>query len=152
VAGKSFAEGIAELNELVGDGRLQGTVEVDQVYAQYQHEALDLVHPRGGHARYLADPLNGKYREYYQRIAEETLHTGPAQAMADAMEDLADQVTENAPVQFGNLRESAHPIVTSDGETVFDRPPVQRRLTEKELAEQRRTGVRHRVLHPEQYQ
>lgn len=151
MAEKSFDEGLDELAALVGEGLLVGQVEVDQVYAQFQHEGLDLHHPRGGKARYLADPLNERYRRYLQHIADKLLETGPIEPMIDSMEDLSDQVEEHAPLLFGNLRESGHPSVSQGGELVYDRPPIQHRLTEKELEEQRRTGIRHRHLHPEQY-
>jgi hypothetical protein len=146
-----FADRIRELAEMVGDGPLDGTVEVDQVYAQYQHEDLTLNHPRGGEARYLANPMYDGYRGYLQQIAGALLVEGPAGQMADAMEHLSDQVEEHAPVEFSNLRQSGHPTVTSNGEVVYDRPPIQRRLTEEELKEQKKTGIRHRHLHPDQY-
>lgn len=146
-----FADRIRELSALVGDGKLVGSVEVDQVYAKYQHEDLTLSHPRGGGARFLANPMYDGYHQYLQGIAEATLTEGPAAPMSDAMEHLSDQIEQTAPVEFGNLRESGHPTVTSDGETVYDRPPIQRRLTDRELQEQKAAGVRHRHLHPEQY-
>ncbi|WP_027947215.1 hypothetical protein [Amycolatopsis taiwanensis] len=122
------------------------------VYARYQHEELQLNHPRGGQAKYLEQPLHAEYRGYLDDIARRTLETGPVEPMIDAMENLAaDQLGQHAPLEFGNLRESGHPSVTSGGETVYDREPVQRRLTEAELREQHRTGIRHRHLHPEQY-
>ena len=150
VAG-TFGERLDELSELVGHGNLEGHLVIDQVYAAYQHEELTLRHPRGGQAKYLEEPFHRKHEEYLRSIAEHVLVDGPTQPMVDAMEDLSDQVEEHAPREFQNLRESGHPIVTSDGQMVYDRAPKQRRLTEQELKEQRRHGQRHRHLHPEQY-
>lgn len=128
-----FDERIAELLEQVGRGDLTGTVEVNQVYAQYQHEGLDLNHPRGGQAKYLEQPLMDNVNDYLQGIANDLLTTGPVDPMIHAMEDLSGQVEKAAPVDLGNLRESGHPTVTDGESTVYDRPPVQRRLTEDEL-------------------
>jgi hypothetical protein len=148
----TFDDRIGELAALVGDGELRGSTVVDQLYARYQHEEMQLNHPRGGQAKYLESPLHSQYSGYLEDIARRTLETGPVEPMIDAMEDLAtEQLGQYAPVEFGNLRESGHPSVVSDGETVYDREPVQRRLTEAELREQRLTGIRHRHLHPEQY-
>lgn len=151
MAGGTFGERLDELSEFVGHGNLTGSVVVDQVYAKYQHEDLSLRHPRGGQAKYLEAPLHDKQGDYLRRIAEQALVDGPLPAMIDAMENLSGEVEATAPVEFENLRESGHPMVSNDGETVYDRPPKQRRLTAEELKEQHRHGIRHRHLHPEQY-
>lgn len=63
------------------------------------------------------------------------------QAMADNMENLSGEVERLAPIEFGPLHWSGHPIVTSRGETVYDRAPIVARLTEAELrAESRARG------------
>lgn len=149
MADGTFGERLDELSELVGHGTLTGTVVVDQVYARYQHEDLTLRHPRGGQAKYLEGPLHERQADYWTHIAETLLVDGPIPAMIDNVEDLADAVETTAPVEFSNLRESGHPMVSSGGDTVYDRPPKQRRLTEQELKEQRRHGIRHRHLHPD---
>lgn len=133
-----FDERMAELADRVGRGDLVGSVEVDQIYAQYQHEGLDLRHPRGGQAKYLEQPLYDKADRYLQDVADAVLDGRAADAMADAMEDLSGQVQKLAPVDFNNLRQSGHPVVTDDGATVYDRAPIQRRLTEEELKQLRR--------------
>lgn len=128
-----FQSRISELSELVGGGDLVGKVVVDQVYAKYQHERLDLKHPSGGQVKYLEDPLYAKADSYLSDIADVVLEGGAANAMTQAMEDLAGAVEKAAPVDLGNLRESGAPSVTDDGSVHYDRPPVQRRLTEAEL-------------------
>lgn len=130
-----FAKRIDELSELVGSGHLHGQVEVDQVYAQFQHEGLDLHHPRGGQALYLWAPLMDHHPEWLEKYAGSVLEDGGAPAMIDAMEALAgdDGVGRLAPVELGDLRASGHPTVTSDGHTIYDRAPRQHRLSEEEL-------------------
>lgn len=129
----TFGDRMAELAEKVGRGKLTGSVEVDQVYAQYQHEGLDLKHPNGGQAKYLGEPLFANTDRYMERLTEAVLDGDLDQAMIQNMEHLSGEVEKKAPVDIGNLRESGHPVVVSDGVTVYDRAPVQRRLTEQEL-------------------
>lgn len=130
-----FADRIDELLELVGDGKLVSHVEVDQIYARYQHEGLDLIHPEGGKARYLADPLYSKYREYLQGLADHVLdeHDPVMQEAKKIAEDLSQQVYEHAPFEFGDLKASGHPSVYSDDELVYDRPPMVGRLSKEDL-------------------
>lgn len=129
-----FFERIDELADRVGDGNLEGKIEVDQIYAHYQHEGLDLRHPRGGEALYLQRPTLGDASQHMQKIADRTLQPeGPKGGMKDVVEDISRAVSVRAPVDFNNLRRSAHPTVTDNGAVVYDRPAEQRRLTEAEL-------------------
>lgn len=135
----TFSRRIRELADQVGAGDLTGAVEVDQVYAAVQHERLDYNHPRGGQAKYLEQPLYDQHRDYLQSVADRVLDGEAEDAMTDAMEDLSGTVRTTAPVLYVNLRESGHPTVTDNGSVVYDRAPVQRRLTDAELRELRRT-------------
>lgn len=143
---ETFSARIAELRRITGaPERLRGQVTVDQVYAHYQHERLDLRHPRGGHALYLQAPLFDHFSQYLDRYAREVLDDGGHRAMARAMEHLSDQVEREAPVEFADLRRSGHPEVHSGIRTVYDRQPKQHRLTREEL----RIKARLRHLPPE---
>lgn len=117
--------------------RIEGGVEVDQVYAHYQHAHPEFHHPDGGQAFYLSEPLYAKSDRYLERLAEGAITEqgiGLRQAMIDNMEDLSLEVYERAPWEFGDLRASGHPTVTEDGETVYDREPNVHRLDPDELA------------------
>jgi hypothetical protein len=107
------------------------------MYARYQHllEGLDLHHPRGGQALYLQAPLLENYPRYLQAYADRLLEDGGEQSVIDSMEDLAEEggVATRAPILYANLRASGSPSVTSDGRSIYDRPPRQHRLTEDEL-------------------
>jgi hypothetical protein len=131
----TFSGRIDELRHRTGSdqGWLRGSVTVDQIYAHFQHERLDLHHPRGGHARYLAGPLESHAHEYLGAIADSYLDDGGRDAMIRAMEDLSDQVESEAPVEFWDLRRSGHPVVQLGTRTVYDRLPHQHRLTDAEL-------------------
>jgi hypothetical protein len=131
---ETFDQRMSDLAERVGDGALTGTVEVDQVYARYQHEGLDLKHPGGGRAKYLEQPLYDRHRDYLQRLADDVLGAGfLTDAMVDNMESLSLEVYDNAPWEFHDLRASGHPKVTSGGMVLYDRPPNVHRLTGPEL-------------------
>ncbi len=129
-----FGARMDELIAAVGDGELTGSVVVDQVYAKYQHERMDLKHPQGGQAKYLSGPLLQKYRDYLHQLAGSVLHGSLQGAMELVAEDLATkQVFDHAPREFQDLRQSGHPRVLNGEEIVYDRAPIVHRLTEAEL-------------------
>jgi hypothetical protein len=130
----TFQDRVDELIERVGTGRLQGKLEVDQIYAHFQHEDLRLKHPRGGSAKYLEQPLFSNAQSYLEWLARFTLEPeGPKTGMEYAMEHLSGQVEMHAPVEFAHLRHSGHPTVQDEEQVVYDRPPIARRLTEEEI-------------------
>lgn len=128
-----FDTRMAQLAERVGEGTLRGAVEVDQIYARYQHEGLDLRHPEGGQAKYLEQPLYGQHRDYVQRLADHVLDGGLVEAMIDNMESLSLEVYDKAPFEFGDLKASGHPTVLDGDRPAYDRPPNVHRLTKPEL-------------------
>lgn len=130
----SFEAALTKLSEAIGHEPLRGSVEVDQVYARYQHEGLDFKHPRGGQAKYLEQPFYANVPLYMRDIAARVLPRGDiVGGMADAMEDLSGEVFDKAPIEFLDLRASGHPTVRRGGAVVYDRPPMQARLTEPQL-------------------
>lgn len=154
---KTFAQGVEELVQWVGDGPLVGHVVVDQSYAHFQHEAADvfvvplserrrdvftkaLDHPHGGGPNYLGGPLFTHMAEYLAALALSILpgYQRPVDAMMDNMEDLAGSggVATHAPTYFGDLRQSGHPFVTENDVVTRDRAPLAPRRsdeTENEL-------------------
>lgn len=136
---------LEELRHRIGSGLLRGSVEVDQVYAHYQHEHLFFRHPRGGGPLYLSTPLFAHFRSYLQDVAGTMLEDGGEAGMRRSMEHLSDQVEIYAPVEFNDLRRSGHPKVEHHGHLVYDRPPKQHRLSAEEL----RIKNRLRKLPPE---
>lgn len=128
----TFGERADALKSMVGES-ITAHVIVDQVYAHYQHERMDLRHPRGGEAKYLERPFFDHYSYYLRDYADTVLLDGGANAMKRSAERLSDEVELHAPREFGDLLRSGHPVVTQGGRTVYDRPPKQHRLTEQEL-------------------
>lgn len=132
----TFGDGLDHLSEKVGTGHLVGGVEVNQVYAGYQEFNDWLNHPEGGEAHALENSLYRRNEQHMQHLAEGAITEDGSRienTMAENMEDLSEQYYVHAPWEFGDLRASGHPTVTSDGHTVYDRPPNQPRLTEEEL-------------------
>lgn len=142
----TFTERIAELRRMVGGpDRLAGTVLCDQVYAHFQHERMDLHHPRGGTAKYLEKPLFDHFRGYLGDYAKTVLDDGGQPAMKRSMEHLSDQVEMTAPREWGDLLKSGHPKVTLGGRVIYDRAPKTGRLTAAELKAKSRAILRMRL-------
>lgn len=135
MARKKASAGIAELIERTGGAKVSSVVTVDQVYAQNQHETLWFSHPRGGQAKYLETPMFAMFGKWFQTYANRLLrvddaaeawHEGPGTALQNV-------VPKYAPVEFGDLRQSAG-LRTKVGSSVrYERPPIQGRLSEWEL-------------------
>ncbi len=138
---KTFAEGIRELKDLVGDGQLEGEVRVNQVYAHYQDSgfgprgkpAFAFDHPRGGEAMYLSGPLRYRKDEVLQRWANSLLRGRIVHETIDILHSFGDDVQLHAPRQFEILRNSAALRLADDGIVVFDLPPLIPRLTQEQL-------------------
>lgn len=133
-------EGAAKLRELVGKGPLAGKVVVDQVYAKYQHERLDLKHPRGGYPKYLWLTLIMGYQDHIRTLGLSVLETGPVEGMRRVVENQDKKLAQYAPVWFNNLRNSGNPQVFDNGAKVYDRPARQPRMSREQLNAQRRRG------------
>lgn len=146
MAESSFFDRIKELQERVPKHDVKAVCEVDQVYAHYQHEDISyhrdgtpsgtLHYKNGGGAKYLERPWLDAQEHMMKHFADGLLEEhGLQDAATDIAEDGARMVFENAPLEFGDLRESGHPTVEVDGVVVYDRPPVSPRLSEAELRE-----------------
>lgn len=146
MAGASFRERIGALRTRTGRGeRLTGGVVVDQRYAHFQHERMDLHHPRGGTAKYLERPLFDHHRDYLADYARTVLDDGGQRAMERSMTHLSDQVELTAPREWGDLSQSGHAMVEQGGRLIFDRPPKAARLTAAELRVKSRAIFRQRL-------
>lgn len=132
---KRASEGIAQLIERTCGPRVEATVTVDQVYAHYQHEGLEFKHPRGGRAKYLELPLFEHRDQWLGTFAAKFLRAreNVARMWAAPGRSLVAQVAREAPLEFGDLRQSAGLKVTEGGVVVVEEPPIQRRLTEDEI-------------------
>ena len=127
-----FESKMRQIAERVGHGSLRGRVVFNQVYAQNQHESLHFKHPAGGEAKYLYNALMSNYRSGLRDIARTALSGGIVGGMISATESIAKDAAQRAPMEFLDLRNSAHPIVTDAGARVYSRPPIQRRLNKEQ--------------------
>lgn len=147
----TLGKGIDLLIEQTGRGKMTGAVEVDQLYAHYQHAHPEFHHPDGGQAFYLEDPLFAGHDNYMRKLAAGAVdHEGSRLhgAMVECMEHLSDQVEILAPREFDDLAKSGHPTVTERGHVTYDRPPRVGRLSEEELKLKGRIS---RVVDPHRY-
>lgn len=138
----TFYGRIEDLKRLVGRGKLEGKVIVNQAYAQNQHENLSFRHTGGG-PKFLTKSLVQNRNNILQGIAKVVLQGRAEEAMAKGMENVVKGVQNNAPHEFNDLRNSGHPIVKSSGRIVYDRAPLVKRLTKNQLkAKDRARGDR----------
>jgi hypothetical protein len=141
----TFTTRVSELRRQVGSEPVTARVVVDQRYAHFQSERMDLHHPRGGGAKFLERPLFGHYRDYLRDFARTVLHDGGTEAMKRSAEHLSDQVEVTAPREWGDLHKSGHPSVTVGERLVYDRAPKVQRLSELELKAKSRAIMRARI-------
>lgn len=129
------------------DQRIVASVIVDQVYAHYQHERMELKHPRGGKAKYLESPLYENYADYLRGYAASVLRDGGTGSLWTSARHLSDQVEISAPREWGDLMRSGHPrLLAGEGDMVIrDREPKVHRLTEAELRAKSRAIFRMRL-------
>lgn len=138
----TFGDRMTVLSDAVGHGKIEAHVVIDQVYSHFQHESLDLDHPRGGNAEFLRRPLLTEQGRYMQHAADKLITTDGSdiiQGMIDVAEDLVTDSAEQTPREFDDLMRSGHPFVIDEGATVYDRAPEVGRLSEAELREKNRT-------------
>jgi len=60
--------GTSEVQEVYGG--IKGIVGFNTPYALIQHEDMTFVHPQGGKAKYLTDPLNKNATKYRKNVQE----------------------------------------------------------------------------------
>ncbi len=136
MAQRKASVGIQDLIDRTAGPKVRATVVVDQIYAANQHESLHFQHPRGGQAKYLEAPLFAKHPAWIQSFANRLLapRAEAANGWASVGRNLKNEVPRTAPVEFGDLRQSAALMVREGSQVVVDEPPRQGRLTESELA------------------
>lgn len=138
--------GLRELSEQVGHGKLEARIVVDQVYAHYQEVDESLDHPRGGQAHALGETIIGGQGKAMRTLAERAI-TPDGSELVSAAIDVTDgwvrEYEQRAPKEFLDLSRSGHPIVTDDGETVYDKAPAVARLSEEELKRKHDLGHPH---------
>lgn len=125
---------LRELLERTGGPKIQSTVLVDQAYAQDQHENLTYKHPVG-RAKFLEEPMYENVGRMCQRFASRLLKTEDVpQLWHDELGvKTGDHASRNAPLMFGDLRESMAVTTKVGGGVVAHTPPLQERLSAAEL-------------------
>lgn len=131
--GGSFEDRMRELSNLVGKGKITGTITGDQIYAARQHNSPELSHPRGGEPFFLRDAFNAKQQEHLQRLALQ-LFSGNTQALfISFVNQVADVASAKAPIELGNLRKSFSTSVKVGGSYIYRKPAQRARMNKTEL-------------------
>jgi hypothetical protein len=124
-----FDERMAYLEEQVGHGDITAGCDVDQAYAQNQHENRTF-HHNVGRSHYLGDPLMANAFNFVDGMARAVITEEGSRIrdeMQDIAEDMAQFVFRNAPrdPDIGDvLANSGSPFVEDDGIETYRRPPV----------------------------
>lgn len=125
----TFDERMRYLAEQVGDGDITAGCEVNQAYAQNQHENRSFRHTVG-RVRYLGDPLMENAFNIVDGMARAVITEDGSRIrdeMVDIAEDMSQWVFANAPrdPDIGDvLANSGSPYVVDDGIEIYHRPPV----------------------------
>lgn len=135
MANKKATVGIQDLIDRTTGPQVKATVTVNQPYAQDQHETLFYRHPRGGRAKFLELPLYENATSWVNKFANRLLVRGARtdEEWGKVGRELAKSVSKNAPLEFGDLRNSAGLVVKAGSRVVITEPPKQPRLSDAEL-------------------
>lgn len=123
---RPFGERIDSLIRSVGVGKITAKCEVNQPYAQNQHQNLSF-HHNDGRSHYLGGPLLENAYDLFAEIARGVITPFGStldQRMVNVAEQMARFVLENAPKDTGQLSLSGHPSVIDNGMVIYDRPPI----------------------------
>lgn len=125
---------LQELLDKTGGPKVESVVTIDQIYAQDQHENLTYKHPTG-RAKFLEEPMYENSAHMLQRFASRMLETDDVPRLwhEELGNKTADHASRNAPLMFGDLRESMDVTTKAGGGVVAHTPPLQHRLTGAEL-------------------
>lgn len=146
-----FHDKMQMLIDSTAKGKITGEVVVDQVYAHYQEVHETFNHPDGGQAYYARDSLYDNLSGKIQKIADKTLTedgTHPEDGVKDVVDSVNDGIRLRAPLEFGDLRNSGHRIVTVGQETVYDVPALIGRQSAEELKQKKHIQE---ILEPGRY-
>ena len=126
---EEFDRRIRYLSDEVGTGRLTAGCEVNQPYAQNQHENMSFSH-KVGRSHYLGAPLMENAFNFVDGLARAAITEEGSRIKNEAIdiaEDMAGFVEKNAPrdPDVGDvLAMSGSPWVTDGAIEIYRRPPI----------------------------
>lgn len=145
MARKRAVDGLQDLIDRTAGPRVVARVKVDQIYAKYQHESLDLRHS-SGQAKYLEAPLFENAGQIVQKFANRVLVRGTNTAVEwgkHVGQPVHGYVKRFAPKMFGDLSQSASLTVKEGSAVVYSIPATQQRLTKVQLRAKDKLRGRH---------
>lgn len=132
----TFGTRTRELEEMVGDGELIGhfvvnggprTVPLHEgFWSDYMGEFgyKKIRNYNDGGPRFVSGPLQERHPMHYQNLADGVLDGTVREKMAENMEDMDEQLSVRAPIEYGALRQSGNRTVVDDGD-VFSHVPQE---------------------------
>lgn len=123
----TFGARARELEEMVGDNDLTGhfvvnggerTVPLHEGFWQNYMGTegyKKIRNYRDGGPRFVEDPLKERHPMHLQNLADGVLDGTVRERMAENMEDMDDQLSVRAPIEYGALRQSGNRTVVDDG-------------------------------------
>lgn len=145
MARKRAVDGIQDLIDRTGGPKVVARVKVDQIYAKYQHESLDLKHTTG-QAKYLEAPMFENAPRLMQNFANRLLVRGTNTAREwgrHVGQPVHGYVRKFAPKLFGDLGQSASLTVKEGNTIVSSIPAIQNRLNKAQLKAKDKARGRH---------
>lgn len=130
----TFIRRTEKLQERIGSGKIQAGVRVDQIYAQYQHERMDLKHYGMGGPKFLSRALAGNHVKWLEQIARHLYSPlGVEHWMIRIADNMSSESKKNTPVFLSDLRKSHEARVKVGGRFVYRAGAVRPRLHKSEL-------------------
>jgi hypothetical protein len=129
----NFSERIDHLIREVGTGYITAGCEVNQPYAQNQHQTDHFRHPHGGRSHFLGGPLMEHAYALVESLGRSVITPFGSrifERMGEISEEMAGYVLKNAPKETGRLSLSGSPWVRANGIELYRRPPIAPREEE----------------------
>jgi hypothetical protein len=130
----TFIRRTEKLQERIGSGKVQAGVRVDQIYAQYQHERMDLKHYGIGGPKFLSTALMQNHVKWLEQIGRHLYSPlGVNHWMERIAINMASESKRRTPMFLSDLRKSHEARVKEHGRFIYRDGTVRPRLHKSEL-------------------
>lgn len=116
----TFIRRTNQLQDRIGRGKIEASVHIDQIYAQYQHQRTDLKHYGVGRAMFLSTALMQGHQRWYDQLARHLYSPlGVEHWMIRISNNFANNSKALTPMFLSDLRKSHEPRVKVGGRFVY---------------------------------
>lgn len=131
--GSTFFRRIEKLDSRIGHGKITASVKVDQLYARYQHERMNLNHHGVGGPKFLTRALFENHDRWYTQIANHLYSPlGVNHWMVRISKNFKSETQKRTPVFLSHLKTSAEARVKEGGAFIY-RGPHTPRLSKRQV-------------------